>query len=102
MFRHIVLFAFDDSKFASKAEKEKQLTKIKTALEALVQTIDCLSELKVYFNENPDEAYDFMLEAYLPTAEDLPTYALHPEHLKVAKELVKPYLKSRACVDFNQ
>ncbi len=102
MFRHIVLFALDKDKFASKAEKEKQLEEIKTALEALPKVIDSLSELRVYFNENPDESYDFMLEAYLPTAEDLPSYALHPEHIKVAKELVKPYIKSRACVDFNQ
>ncbi len=102
MFRHIVLFALDETKFSSEEEMQEQLEKIKVALEDLLHTIPCLSSLKVYFNENPAEAYHFMLEALLPSAEDLPCYAEHPEHLRVARELVKPFLKSRACVDFYQ
>ncbi len=102
MFKHIVLFALDESKFASKKELDKHLNELKSALELLPSKIDCLTSLRVVFNENPDEEFHFMLEAVLPSVDKLSCYAQHPEHVSLAKDLVKPYLKSRACVDFYE
>ncbi len=101
MFKHIVLFSLDSSAFQDEKAKKAQLEIIKKELEVLPSVIKCLTDLKVYFNENPKESYDFMLEAILPSAEKLDCYALHPEHIRIAEEFVKPYLKSRACVDFT-
>ncbi len=102
MFRHIVLFALDKDLFIGSEAQGLQLAKIKSLLEALPSKIEVLSDLKVYLNENPEEEYDFALEAWLPSAEDLPLYAQHPEHLLIVKEEIKPFLKKRACVDFNE
>ena len=43
----------------------------------------------------------FILEADLDTWQDLPLYAEHPEHQSVVKDLIAPYKKGRACVDFE-
>lgn len=98
MLRHIVLFSLVD--FPSSEAKHAQLTRIKSELEALPACISELRSLKVFFNENPDEAYDFVLEAELDSLACLSIYAQHPEHQRVAREYIKPYVKARACVDF--
>ncbi len=99
MIRHIVIFNLDG--FASSSEAEQHLLKIKNALEALPQTIEALSAMKVEINSNPKEGYGFILEAHLPTWDSIDLYARHPEHEEVVKALIAPYKKSRACVDFE-
>ena len=32
---------------------------------------------------------------------DVKTYAIHPAHVAVAKELIGPYKADRACVDYE-
>lgn len=99
MLKHVVLFSLVD--FESEAKRDAQLAHIKQALEALPELIPALHSLKVYLNENPDESYDFALEAIVDDLEALAQYAEHPEHQRVAREDIKPYVKARACVDFT-
>lgn len=99
MLKHIVLFKLKT--FASLQDKQRQLELIKKELEALPSLIPAIEELQVSFNENPNEAYDFMLETAVASLEDLPKYADHPEHVRVAQEYIKPYLEARACVDIT-
>ena len=33
-------------------------------------------------------------------AEDIAVYAKHPEHVRVADNYVRPYVKDRACLDY--
>lgn len=99
MLRHIVLFALEG--FESPEQRAAHLEHIKRSLERLPEVIAPLESLSVHLNENPAEAYDFALEAIVPSLEELPAYAQHPEHLRIVQELIKPYLKQRACVDFR-
>lgn len=99
MLKHVVLFSLID--FETPQKRQAQLQKIKTELEALPALIPSLSTLEVFINENADESYDFMLEAIVPSLQELPAYANHPEHVRVATEYIKPYAKARACVDYT-
>lgn len=99
MLKHIVLFSLKD--FPNEAARSAQLARIKEELEALPALIPALHSLSVYYNENPAEAYDFALEAVVDDLGRLSEYAEHPEHIRVAKEHIKPYVASRACVDFT-
>lgn len=98
MLHHIVLFAFDG--FTSDAEKAAHLQSIKKELEVLPSSIPALNALEVFINENPNEQYDLMLEARVSDMDALNAYANHPDHQRIVRELIKPYLRSRACVDY--
>lgn len=98
MLKHIVLFSLVD--FDTPELRHEQLQLIKRELEALPELIPSLDALSVHFNENPAEDYDLLLEALVQDLSALESYAQHPEHLRVARECIKPYLKARACVDY--
>lgn len=99
MIRHLVTFTLEG--FASPDVAQAHLQQIKVALEALPAIIPALKAMHVYPNENPAEAVGFILEADLDSWQDLPLYAEHPDHQKAVKELIAPYKKGRACVDFQ-
>lgn len=99
MVRHIVMFQLVP--FASPAEKQAKLEEIKTALEALKDKIDFLRMIRVDFNCNPEEAYDFILTTELDSLADVNAYAVHPEHVAVAKGIIGPVKAARACVDYE-
>lgn len=99
MLRHIVLFSLVD--FPTPEAKAAQMQTIKAELEALPALIPELLSLVVGFNENPAEAYDIILTAELDDLASLPAYADHPEHLRVAREHIKPFVAARACVDYT-
>ena len=99
MVRHIVMFKLKE--FATPAEKMAKIQAIKNGLESLIQIIDVLRSIRVDFNCNPDESWDLILTTELDTLEDVKTYALHPAHVAVAKELIGPFKSDRACVDYE-
>ena len=42
-----------------------------------------------------------MLDSTLTDAEALKNYAVHPEHVKVADTKVRPFTRSRTCIDYE-
>lgn len=99
MLRHVVLFKLKP--FDNEVDKLRQLNLIKSELEVLQDLIPVINFMRVYINENPAEDFDFMLETEVASIEDLPKYAEHPEHIRVAAQYIKPYAEKRACVDFT-
>lgn len=96
MVKHIVSFKF-------KGEPEIRLEyarKFRDALLALPDTIECLESMEVGINENPDESWDLVLTAVVPTLEDVKRYALHPAHVAAAA-IIAPVKDARACVDYT-
>ena len=58
-----------------------------------------IKKMKVYFDvKHTDASADVMLDTEFLTLDDLNTYAVHPEHLKVA-EFVKSVVSSRVVLD---
>ena len=92
---------FKLKEFASPAEKMAKMQEIKERLEALIDKIDVLRKIKVYFNCNPEETWDIVLETEVDTLADVGTYSNHPEHVAVAKGIIGPVKADRACVDYE-
>ena len=73
MIKHIVLFKLEESE-----HKNVRLQEIRDRLEALVQVIPELKEMQVGINVNPEEKWDFSLEAVVADLHALEVYANHP------------------------
>ena len=99
MVKHIVMFKLKP--FETAAEKMAKLQEIKEKLEALIDKIEVLRSIRVDFNINPAETWDLILTTELDSLEDVNTYANHPEHVAVAKNIIGPVKADRACVDYE-
>lgn len=99
MIKHIVLFKLKS--FDSEAEKQAKMDEIKIRLESLIQIIPELKKIHVGLNCNPAEKWDVVLETEFSTMDDLNTYANHPRHVEISKNVIGPVKEDRACVDYN-
>ena len=99
MVRHIVMFKLKE--FDTPEAKEAKMQEIKVALEALIDKIDVLRMIRLDFNVNPTETWDIILTTELDSLADVNTYANHPEHVAVAKNIIGPVKADRACVDYE-
>ena len=75
---------------------------IKNGLENLLGVIPGLVEIKVETNPLESSNGDVMLYSVFEDAQALKGYSFHPEHVRVADTLVRPYTKSRACFDYEE
>jgi hypothetical protein len=100
MIKHIVLWKLDTS--YSESEKTAILKTFKEKLLGLERKIPELKSITVNFNSKDASAdnFDIMLETDFTGMNDLNTYQVHPEHLKVV-EYVKSLKRERACLDFE-
>lgn len=99
MIRHIVLFKLKE--FETEAAKQESMQGIKAGLEGLLGKISVLKSIRVDFNCNPEETWDVILTTEFDSLQDLNTYATHPEHVAVSKQLIGPVKADRACVDYE-
>lgn len=100
MVRHIVLFKLaDEAEGRSKAENALI---IKERLEELKNTIPVIRkiEVKINLSEASADNHDVILESEFDTLEDVRTYAVHPEHIKVGVFIAK-VRTSRAAIDYE-
>ena len=81
--------------------KQNVKAAIKQDLEALVGVVPGLTEVTVHIDGRlATSNADLMLDSTLESEEALKAYAVHPAHVKVAEERVKPYSVQRVCLDF--
>jgi len=94
MIVHIVMFKFKDE------NREANIETVAQKLNALVEKIDVLNfmEVGVDFNES-ERAFDLSLYSTFNSKEDLKTYAIHTEHLKVV-EFIKEVTIETKVVDY--
>ena len=74
---------------------------IKEGLEGLAGKIPGLIDIKVNTGALPTSNADVMLDTTLESVEALKGYATHPAHVAVADGKVRPYTKTRVCLDFE-
>ena len=74
---------------------------IKTGLEGLAGQIPGLVEVHVNINGLPSSNADLMLDTTFTDAAALKGYSTHPAHVAVADGKVRPYTKTRVCLDFE-
>lgn len=99
MVRHVILWTLRDICFGPQIMEIK--SGIKENLEGLQGKIPGLVEIKVYTENMSSSNADIMLDSVFEDAAALKAYAVHPAHVKVADEFVRPYTATRSCMDFE-
>ena len=99
MVKHIILWQLKDE--YSDAEKADIKAGIKASLEGLAGQIPGLVEIHVNINGLPSSTADVMLDTTFESAEALKGYSVHPAHVAVADGKVRPYTKTRVCLDYE-
>jgi hypothetical protein len=98
MVKHVIIWNLK----AELSEEEKTSVKanIKESLEGLKGKVPGLIEIKVYTEGLASSTGDLMLDSTLESEEALKGYAVHPAHVAVANEKVRPYTAVRCCYDY--
>lgn len=98
MVKHVILWNLKDE--YSDAEKLEIKKGIKTGLESLADKIPGLVSIKVNIDYLPSSNAEVMLDSVFEDAASLKGYSTHPEHVAVADSKVRPFTKSRVCMDY--
>lgn len=99
MVKHIILWQLKDELTAE--EKADVKKGIKEGLEGLAGKIPGLLEIKVQIEGLASSNADVMLDSSFTDEDALKGYAVHPDHVAVADGKVRPYTKTRACLDYE-
>ncbi|MBO5341528.1 MAG: Dabb family protein [Lachnospiraceae bacterium] len=99
MVKHIILWQLKDE--LSAEEKSTVKLGIKEGLENLAGKIPGLLDIHVQIEGLASSNADVMLDSSFENEEALKGYAVHPEHVAVADGKVRPYTKTRACLDYE-
>lgn len=98
MVKHIILWTLKDE--LSEEEKKNVKKGIKEGLEGLAGNIPGLIDIKVNIEGLSSSNADLMLDSSFESEEALKGYSVHPMHVAVANEKVRPYTAIRSCLDF--
>lgn len=99
MVRHIILWTLREE--LSEAEKAAVKAGIKEGLEGLVGQVPGLLEMHIHIHGLPSSTAEVMMESRFESAEALKAYSVHPAHVAVANSKVRPFTKTRTCLDFE-
>ena len=98
MIKHVILWKIKEG--YSDSEKEKIKADIKNGLENLMGKIDGLTNIHVQTECMESSTADVMLDSEFESVDALKAYAVHPDHVYVADNFVRPYMEIRMCMDF--
>ena len=98
MVKHIILWQLKDEV----ADKAAVKAGIKAGLEGLKGRIPGLLDIRVRTEVLPSSNADVMLDSSFADESSLKGYATHPEHVKVADSKVRPFTRTRLCLDFEE
>ena len=97
MVKHIILW-----KLKNEHNNDNIKNDIKSQLEALNGKIDGLIKLEIQTASLPSSNADVMLYSEFENEASLKGYAIHPDHVFVADNYVRPFVETRLCLDFEQ
>ena len=96
MVKHVILWKLKDDIADTAAVKAG----IKAGLEGLKGVVPGLLDVVVRIDCLASSNADVMLDTTLESEEALKGYAVHPAHVKVADEKVRPFTQVRMCMDY--
>lgn len=99
MVKHIILWQLREELSAEERETVKK--GMKQGLEGLKGKVPGLLEIHVQTDALESSNADVMLDSGFEDETALRGYAVHPEHVRVADGKVRPFTKSRVCMDFE-
>lgn len=100
MVKHVILWQLKPE--LTEEEKKNISLGIKEGLEGLAGVVPGLVEIKVNIEGLASSNADVMLDSTFESEEALKGYAVHPAHVKVADEKVRPYTATRVCMDYEE
>lgn len=95
MVKHIILWKLKDEYNNDSVKND-----MKNNLEGLLGVVPGLIEMNIQTKKLESSSADVMLYSVFESEEALKGYTVHPEHVKVANTKVRPFVQSRACIDF--
>ena len=99
MVKHIILWTLKAEYSAE--EKAEIKAGIKEGLEGLKGVIPGLIDIKVVTEGLASSNADLMLDSTFEDEAALKGYAVHPDHVYVADNFVRPFTETRMCLDFE-
>ena len=99
MVKHIILWQLKDELTPELKETVKK--EAKQSLEGLVGQVPGLLSVQVNIDALETSNADIMLDCTLQDEESLHGYAVHPAHVAVADAKVRPFTKTRICMDYT-
>ncbi|MBO4928523.1 MAG: Dabb family protein [Clostridiales bacterium] len=99
MVKHMIIWTLKDD--ISEEEKLQAKKNIKEGLEGLAGKIPGLIDIKVIIDGLSSSNTDLMLDSTFEDEASLKGYAVHPAHVEVATNIVRPYSKIRSCFDYE-
>ena len=99
MVKHVILWQLKDELTVD--EKKKIKAEMVVALEGLVGKVPGILEVKVQTEGLASSNAEVMLDTTLTDEEALKGYAVHPDHVEAANTYVRPFTKTRLCLDFE-
>ena len=98
MVKHVILWVLKDE--YEGIEREEIKKGIKEGLEGLKGQIPGLVDISVNTQPLESSNCDVMLDSTFEDEKALLRYSAHPLHVAVATGKVRPFTKSRTCMDF--
>ena len=99
MVRHIVAWNYAEG-FTTE-ENRKNALKMKRELEDLINLIPGINSINLYIEPLSTSDSDLVLDSVFESEEALAAYIIHPEHVRVGTNYVKPVTRNRKCIDFR-
>lgn len=99
MVKHVILWTLKDEYSGAQIAEIKD--GIKRGLEGLNGKIPGLVEIKVHTEGLRSANVDLMLDSVFENEDALKGYSVHPMHVAVANEKVRPFTASRNCFDYE-
>ena len=99
MVKHIILWQLSDS--LTEEEKVKTAHNAKQNLEGLIGKIEGLTDICVITGKLAGSNADMMLDSTFTSEEALKNYSVNPAHAAVADTYVRPFIKSRSCINYE-
>ncbi len=98
MVRHIVAWNYAEG--FTEEENKKNALKMKEELEGLINLIPGVISIHLYIDPLDTSESDMVLDSVFESEEALKAYIVHPEHVRVGTNYVKPSVRNRKCIDF--
>ncbi|MBQ9991763.1 MAG: Dabb family protein [Lachnospiraceae bacterium] len=99
MLKHMIMWQLKDE--FSEEEKREIKKEMKKGLEGLAGQIPGLLEIHVQIEGLETSNVDALLDSAFTDKEALAVYASHPKHVEVADSKIRPFTKTRMCMDYE-
>ena len=99
MVKHVILWKLKDEYSGERIKEIK--ADIKAGLEGLKGVVPGIVEIKVNIDPLKSSNCDLMLDSTFTDEEALKGYAVHPAHVEVAENKVRPFTSGRVCMDYE-